>query len=542
MSRTDSPAPPERRLKTERGHKLLLGTLLALTLLLGCFPMSDFDVWWHLCTARLILHDGAIPHVDVVTYTNAGRPWIDLYWLFQLTIALLYKVGGATALVAMKALAGTAMVALALRSRRPRAPAWIAALVWLPALVAFSGRLCERPELFSLLFLCTYLVILSDAASRPRRLWLLPVVQVLWVNCHGFFVMGPLVLGAYACEVLYNERKKQPERNPPRKTLLLSGLATLLACVASPYGIKAVTLPIEQFHKLGDGGLYQKNIGEFKTLGDFISVDGFKNPYLLSVVTLFALGVVSFTLELRRRELHPFRLILFVAASYLGWQASRNSSLFALVAAMVTCWNLDHVVEARGVPAENKSRKRRPPRLVARPRNWNGLGLAGAAVLGALVLSGGLYAWAGEGRSVGLGERSAWFAHGACAFLAESGPERIVAFNLGQAAVCMAHASPGHKLFIDPRLEVNSVDTFERYLTGLRRLWRGQPDWEAALGIDYARPDELPALLIERGVLARAADMLARDPRWRCVYADAVAVVFVPTAFAETHHLVPAQR
>jgi hypothetical protein len=32
-------------------------------------------------------------------------------------------------------------------------------------------------------------------------------------------------------------------------------------------------------------------------------------------------------------------------------------------------------------------------------------------------------------------------------------------------------------------------------------------------------------------------NMLAHDSRWRCVHADAVAAVFVTTAFAETHGL-----
>ena len=165
------------------------------------------------------------------------------------------------------------------------------------------------------------------------------------------------------------------------------------------------------------------------------------------------------------------------------------------------------------------------------------------AALGLTAASGALYAWAGEGRSTGLGERKHWYAHGACAFLARPDlPERIVAFNLGQSAVCIAHAAPDHKLFMDPRLEVNTQETFARYLAGLRKLWRGEAGWEAPLGIDYERPAELPALLIERGVLGRAANNLARDPRWRCVYVDAVAAVFVATGFAKAHRLAEAGR
>jgi hypothetical protein len=52
--------------------------------------------------------------------------------------------------------------------------------------------------------------------------------------------------------------------------------------MVNPYGIKAVTLPIEQFHKLGSTGIYRENIGELKTIGDFVAHASFNNPYLLA--------------------------------------------------------------------------------------------------------------------------------------------------------------------------------------------------------------------------------------------------------------------
>jgi hypothetical protein len=180
---------------------------------------------------------------------------------------------------------------------------------------------------------------------------------------------------------------------------------------------------------------------------------------------------------------------------------------------------------------------RRAPTARAR-RNANLALLAALGALGLATVSGVLYGWADEGRTVGLGERKQWYAHDACVFLARPDlPERIAAFNLGQAAVCIAHTAPSHKQFMDPRLEVNTQETFERYLAGIRKLWRDEAGWETPLGIDYARPAEIPALLIERGVLGRAANNLARDARWRLVHVDAVAVVLVATAFAEAHGL-----
>jgi hypothetical protein len=544
-SATPQPAPWGRA---------LLASLPALAFLLSCFPMADFDVWWHLRTGQLILETRAVPRFDLFTYTNATRPWIDVYWLYQIGLALLYRAGGASALVLLKATAGAEIVGLSMLGRRPGHRAWPLALAWLPGMLMVSGRLSERPEAASLVLLTAYLVLLARAPRAPRGLWLLPILQVLWVNCHGFFVLGPLVLLAYATEWAVERLRPSvvptdlSADRPPARTFVAVSLLSVLACLISPYGAKAVTLPIEQFHKLGStAGIYRATIGELKTTGDFIAIAGVWNPYLLACFATFLLGLVSFVVCARRAQVRLFRGLIFTAGAYLAWQATRNNALFGVIAVLVTTWNLDDALAARS-PADpapaKKSRRRAPAGKVSRTstvRHWPGPDAVLLVAVGALALatvSGALYAWSGEGRRVGLGERPRWFAHDACAFLARPDlPERIAAFNISQAAVCIAHSAPRHKQFMDPRLEVNTQETFERYLTAIRRLWQNDISWENALGIDYGRPDEIPAILIERGPLGRAAEILSHDPRWRCVFADQLATVFVTTRFAEQHHL-----
>jgi hypothetical protein len=541
---------------------MLLASLPALAFLLGCFPVADFDVWWHLRTGQLIVATHTVPRFDLFTYTNASRPWIDVYWLYQVGLALLYSAGGASALVLLKATAGAGIVSLSIVGRRPEHRAWPLALAWLPGLLMVSGRLSERPEAASLVLLAAYLVLLARAPRLPRGLWLLPVLQVLWVNCHGFFVLGPLVLLAYATEWAIERRRPPavPADRPPVRTFVAVGLSTLLACLVSPYGIKAVMLPLAQVHTLGNAGLYRASIGELRSMGDYIAIAGIWNPYLLAYFATVALGLFSFVWCVRRGgQVRLFRAALFAAGAYLAWQATRNNALFGVIAVFVTTWNLDDALAARPVadgapatrwrgraPAAKVSRASRTSRTPTRPksspaRRWpepNTVMLVAVGALGLATLSGALYAWSGEGRRVGLGERPRWFAHDACTFLARPDlPERIVAYNISQAGVCIAHSAPQHKQFMDPRLEVNTQETFRRYLDGIRRLWRNDLTWESALAIDYGRPDELPAILIERGPLGRAAEILSHDPRWRCVFADQLATVFVATRFAEQHGL-----
>ncbi len=549
-------APQSRR--REPWRRALLASLPVLAFLLGCFPMADFDVWWHLRAGQLILATHTVPRLDLFTYTNATRPWIDVYWLYQVGLALLYRAGGASALVLLKATAGAGIVGLSTLGRRPGHRAWPLALAWLPGVLMVSGRLSERPEAASLVLLAAFLVLLARAPRAPRALWLLPILQVLWVNCHGFFVLGPSVLLAYATEWAVERVRPPvvPVDRPPVRLFAAVLVSTLLACLVNPYGIRAVTLPLAQFHTLASAALYRAAIGELRSVGDFIALSGVWNPYLLAYFATIVLGLVSFVACARRGQVRLFRAVLFAGGAYLGWQATRNNALFGVIAVFVTTWNLDDALAARPLadaarttsspgrsPAgkfPQAARASRPPED-SRARRWpepNVALLVAVGALGLATVSGTLYAWSGEGRRVGLGERPRWFARDACAFLARPElPRRNVVYNISQAGVCIAHGAPQHKQFMDPRLEVNTQETFERYLSGIRRLWKNDVSWENALGIDYGRPDELPAILIERGPLGRAAEILSHDPRWRCVFADQLATVFVATQFAEQHNL-----
>ena len=130
----------------EPWRRTLLVSLLLLAFLLGCFPMCDFDVWWHLRTGQLVVERGAVPQVDFLTYTNVGRRLDRSLLAFPDHYCGAMALGGSSALGLMKPVAGIAVVALALGARREGGKAWPAALVWLPALIMLSGRLCERPS------------------------------------------------------------------------------------------------------------------------------------------------------------------------------------------------------------------------------------------------------------------------------------------------------------------------------------------------------------------------------------------------------------
>lgn len=524
---------------------MLAGGLLALTFLLGCFRLWDTDVWWHLRTGQLIWAQGHVPRGDWFTYTNPDATWIDLHWGFELILAGLYALGGIPLLVLFKAVVGAAAVALCLAARRAGWPLELAVALWLPALFVLTGRLYERPELFTILFLSATLLVLFHAGRRPRVLWALPAIQLLWVNSQGLFVLGLLPLAFFWIDLLL--RAGAGERaaawwaapggvgadSPPARQALWPSVAAVAACFVNPYFARGALFPVELFQKIsGRDDFYRRIVGELQGVGDFLLRYGFRNPYAALFIVTLALAALSFVALLLFSRLSPFRLLLFAAFAYLGWQAKRNSSVFAIMMGAVTVWNASDawalLKEAR------RSRATTPQRSVAR------LGrpvlAATLALLAVLVVTNRFYDWAGEGRRFGLGERAGWFAHEGCEFLGRAGmPDRALVADLGQAAVYIFHNGPQHKVFADPRLEVNSRGVIERYLEIVRRMGAGDRIWEELLdaprGAD--RGQDFPAVLLDTMYSREMIAGLLRNPRWRCVHVDELAVVFLTVERAD---------
>jgi hypothetical protein len=165
-----------------------LGALLA--------NLPSVDLAYHLRAGGQILDGGGIPTVDTWTFTAAGQSWVDQQWGAQTILAGVYRIGGWTGLVVLRAaLVGSlfALVFLAcrLRGANLRRAAWLA----IGAFVVSAVALGLRPQLFGMVLFAATLAILAARRSHPRLVWLIPPLVAVWANVHGSFFLGPLVVG-----------------------------------------------------------------------------------------------------------------------------------------------------------------------------------------------------------------------------------------------------------------------------------------------------------------------------------------------------------
>jgi tetratricopeptide (TPR) repeat protein len=561
---TPEPKPTENaRAWPGRLADFVLGVMfLSLVFLLGMFPLKDTDFWWHLRTGDLIRETFRVPVTDWYTFAAADHPWIDLHWGFEVLLSIGYELGGVVALNLAKCVVTTVALLILLGTKRKGWPLWAMIVAWLPALFVLSGRMYVRPETLSLLFLAIELAILFHWKERPRLAFGLPVLFLLWVNSHGLFVVGLVVLVMALADAAWTFHPFDTNRRPWWRTVLIGSGLAVAATVVNPYGVRGALFPLELARTMANP-IFASTIAELTPVGEFIRKMGLSNVPLRLHLLAMLTGALSFLIPLiwqlavfakdrqssmpipatapkarksRRKTpaivepakprvywaLSPFRLFLYAGFTLLGWKATRNTHQFAAVVGAVTAWNFSEWVSAiqsrRAVLGKSPRRRFRSlPKLAT----FSAL----TACLG-FVAGGGFYTLTAEGRTIGLGEEPRWFPHEAARRAgADDMPKRFICFHNGHAGIYEYYNGPAHKVMADARLEVIGPEVYGRFLEIEAKIRDGSEGWREDLAAM-----ENPGILVDNvhAQLAGIGATLFADSRWVLVHFDPIAALFVP--------------
>jgi len=535
-------------LKASRWNTAILTFLLLWTFLIGCVHMTSFDIWWHLRTGQLILERGVLPQTDWFTYADWDKPWIDLHWGFQLIVTALHAAGGPELLVLVKAACLSATVAVGWLACGRGLPAWAKAMLWLLPAICLSGRALVRPEMLSLVFLAMWCWVLARVDERPRLIWTLPLLQVVWINCHALFVLGLVVGAAFYVDRAVREVAggryglAAVDSKLRFGQLTIAAVLTVLASLANPYLERGALFPLVLYQKFSvDHDFYSIRIGEFQTPLALWRRIGFGNLYLLSEIALWLMTAVSFLWLARERRINIMRLLLFAGFSHLGWRAARNTNLLALIGGVVLCANCAEALalRRRRLSANNKpSRHAGASQPHSVGRLFNPIAVTLLVVLSLSVPTGYWSSWGGEGRRFGIGidEAKYWYALGAARFAGQEGmPQTAFIATIGQAAPYAYYNAPKRRVFMDGRLEVATRATFERHelvrdmMDPSGSLFRPDAAW-VELILD--EEGHVPAVILDSRHARDQINGMLLTPSWRLVFADPAAAVFLDDSLA----------
>jgi hypothetical protein len=202
------------------------------------------DIWHHLARGRVLAEEGVLLNEDRFTYTVPGLQFQDVNWLAQYGFYQLYRLGGLPLVQTVNSLLLALTLFLLLLQCRRSARAsghadLIAAGVGLFVFFGLWQLLIIRPQTFSLLLFVVLQGVLERAEERPAWLFAPPLILALWVNLHGGFPVGLVLIGAHLLAALVKGFVQQGRAGwRDRRVWLLAGClgAAVLGTLVNPYG------------------------------------------------------------------------------------------------------------------------------------------------------------------------------------------------------------------------------------------------------------------------------------------------------------------
>lgn len=480
-------------------HLWSLAALTGVFVFVSTHPIRPDDFWWHLAVGREIVESGRIPRVDTYSYTMAGAayPSYQMFWLMEVGLYGVYRLGGPALVVFAHSLVITACYGLVIGLARRASGSWrLAAFggLFAAALGMFDWNV--RPQAITFLLGALFLWAIEKARGRPRLGggWLaaFPLGMLVWVNSHGSFLLGLVLIGLWLGEAAWEGvrlRRWEGVRGP----LAALGLA-LLACLVNPRGLGVLVY----VRTLTGNPAVQKLVTEwappsFDSLGGALFLGG-----LLFSAALLALSP-------RRpswRELGTF-----LAFGALGLKTSRGVTWYGLTMGPVLAGHLGALAGQWGW---------RPGRGGGGSPGLNRL-FAGLLLLMAL----GSLPWFKQ--ALPLPAQKAGLISGetpvqATAFLlAERLPPPVFhAISFGSYLIWAAQ--PEYRVFVDGRIELYPLELWADYLA----ISAAQADWEERLA-SYG----VQTLMLSPELQPRLIAAAQASPNWVQVYQDQAAVIFV---------------
>jgi hypothetical protein len=452
-------------------------------------PRMDEDTWWHLAVGRSVVEHRAVPDTD--PFSRVGQdeqiPWVAYSWLHEVALYAAYQLGGLAGVLAFRHLLDTltflTIAWFLMRGSEGRIRPLIALLLVTATLVPM---MLERPWHYTIVFttLTLHAAIELRTGASVRRFWWLIPIYALWANLHIQFVLGIGVLGL-GLTVTWIERWRAGDR-----AWSWTGWAGLIvgcavATLVNPYHVRLYQVVWE----------YASQTGALRVVSELAPPDfRFWWNWALAVILAWA------AVECVRRRLPIFETAFLIVGAIFSLRMQRDIWFGSVVAAAV--------LTRLSLPTNPVRDRLLVVRLLA-------------VTLAAVVLARVVWA-SGPGRQKPVEEvNRKHYPVAAAEFVREQRPPGPLYnhFNWGGYLIW---ALPEYPVGMDGRTNLYG----EERLARAYRTWAGGDGWDRDSDLLAAGVIIATKKLWDTDVALTG--LLRADPRWRIVYEDDVAVVFVP--------------
>jgi len=393
-----------------------------------------------------------------------------------------------------------------------------------------SYRVMDRPHLVGILFLALFLYVLHRHCREGTPLiWILPPLEVIWINCHGSGLMGvelPLAFAAGETVQRFLYRRSWAA-SPPVPAGRLKGLwvaaaLCLVASFANPWGARIILF----FREHAQMEAILRYTQEWLPLLN-PHLDGIIPP-LIYTIALFA-ALLSFAVNARGARVS--HLLITIITSVTLYMGHRFGPEFLLANIPIALFNAKGFVKRVGLKA---------PRGYAAA--WLSIGIVFLISAGAIVYGIPISLRWEMQSEMGIGTKASYAPEAMVDFLDEHDIGGLVLNDMGLGAYLIFRRWPEHRVFVDGRTPVYGDDFYRGFVEAMMNT-RGFEAMDEEYHFDYV---VLPAYRAWN--VKGLHRYLWRNPTWRLVYAEGDGFVYlrkdganralIPELELESHPLV----
>ena len=317
-------AAPPYHLSSDILYPLIV--LAGFTFFVSLVTLPPNDFWWHLKIGEIIANTRQVPAANIFSWVlPANHPFVYGAWLGELLLYLGYWSGGLTLLTfARNILISLVFFLMGSEAKRISGSWRLAALtIGISALMTVNN-LVIRPQIWAWLPFALFFILLnrySDDELKP--FWListLPLLMIFWVNVHGSFILGGVMVGIFFVGELMIAAKSNQRVNWLHKPawLLVTGALCGLGMLVNPRGLGSLNYMVGLLTDTPS----QRLIMEWQSP----TPEGIANVvFYTSILILFA--VVAYS----SKRLKITELLLLLSFIWLAWTGMRYILWFGLI-------------------------------------------------------------------------------------------------------------------------------------------------------------------------------------------------------------------
>jgi hypothetical protein len=320
--------------------------------------------------------------------------------------------------------------------------------------------------------------------------------MLLWVNLHGGFIIGFVLLAIYLCGnaagALFSSIPEKNQYQDKFRAFTYTAIACVLFSSLNPHGFYVLLFP-------------------FKTVSHQFLIDStleylspnFHDPLPFKYLFFLTLGILAIS----RAKLDAIELCLFLLFTYMALYSARHIPLFAIVIAPILARHMTPLFQKpdNGLVNLFKSRSDNLASLDERLKGhlWPVITVVAVGTL----VGAGLVKFTFDNTRAPVA---------AVDFLKKEHIKGKM-FNNDQFGDYVIYAaSPEYKVFVDGRSDMYGSDRMKEY----RQVALVQPEWKEVLtkyDVDFVFFNARSPLSV----------LLAETDSWRLIYADKVANIFL---------------